>query len=66
VETRKLKRARIEAAKRDEAVLDDVDLDGAHGSKSTPAANDLETGTKSSTEIESVSVIDKEDGKEVA
>lgn len=66
VETRKLKRARIEAAKRDEAVLDDVDLNGAHGSKSTPAANDLETGTISSTEIESVSVIDKEDGKEVA
>lgn len=30
VETRKLKRARIEAAKRDEAVLDDVDFDGTN------------------------------------
>jgi hypothetical protein len=30
VETRKLKRARTEAAKRDEAVLDDVDFDGTN------------------------------------
>lgn len=65
VETRTLKKARIEAAKRGEAVLDDVDFDGAHGAKSLSTAQDLETGTTSSTESENFSATDKEVGKDV-
>lgn len=63
VETRKLKRARIEAARRGEAVLDDVDFDGTHGSKSVPTASDLETGTIDSNESEDVSATVKQTEK---
>jgi len=63
VETRKLKRARIEAAKRGEAVLDDVDFDGTHGSKSVPTVSDLETGTINSNASEDVSATVKQTEK---
>jgi hypothetical protein len=58
VETRKLKRARIEAAKRGETVLDDVDFDGS-GVKSR--ATDLEDGATS----DGVSATDEEGDKTV-
>jgi hypothetical protein len=55
-ETRKLKRARILAAKRDEVVLDDVDFDGK--------GRDLETGTTGDSSSDNVSVVGKDVGKD--
>jgi len=48
VETRRLKRARIEAAKRGEVVLDDVDFDGKQGSNAMVRGYDLEGGPSGS------------------
>jgi MFS family permease len=59
VETRKLKRARIEAAKRDEAVLDDVDFDGTN---LVSGVHDLEDGLTSGSASDNASAIDKEGG----
>lgn len=50
LETRRLKRARLEASKRGEVVLDDVDFDGSHGgAKAVSRTNDLEDGTNRGT-----------------
>ena len=44
-ETRKLKRARIEAAKRGEVVLDDVEYDVRRKNEVKPSELDVETGS---------------------
>ncbi|KAL3427555.1 pantothenate transporter [Phlyctema vagabunda] len=65
VETRKLKRARLEASKRGEVVLDDVDFDGSHGVKAAGRVQDLEDGTTSGATSDVASVPDQDGRKTV-
>ena len=56
-ETRQFKRARLEAAKRGEVLLNDVDFDGKHGAaKAELRAPDLEDGTTSGSGSDDASV----------
>ncbi|RDW61479.1 pantothenate transporter-2 [Coleophoma crateriformis] len=58
IETRKLKRARLEASKRGEIVLDEVDFDGSHGAaKDVSGIQNLEHGTTSGASINVVGSI---------
>jgi len=58
-ETRHFKRARLQAAKRGEVLLDDVDFDGKHGAKAELRTPDLEDGATTSGSGSDVSSVDK-------